>query len=63
MGTSMEGAYESSFPDIVKFIENRYRVEKAKSGRAIAGLSMGGFHSMHISKYYPDMSLPLFNLA
>lgn len=55
MATSMEGSYESSFPDIVKFIESRYRVIKAKNGRAIAGLSMGGFHSMHISKYYPDM--------
>ena len=26
-----------------------------KSGRAICGLSMGGFHSLHISKQYPDM--------
>jgi len=25
-----------------------------KASRAIAGLSMGGFHSFHISKEYPD---------
>jgi enterochelin esterase family protein len=52
---SMEGTFEESFPDVVKFIDNNYRTIKNKSGRAIAGLSMGGFHSMHISKEYPDM--------
>lgn len=52
---TMEGSMETSFPDIVKFIESNYRVEKKKSGRAIAGLSMGGFHSLHISKEYPDL--------
>ena len=52
---TMEGSMESSFPDIVKFIESNYRVQKNKAGRAIAGLSMGGFHSLHISKQYPDM--------
>ena len=25
-----------------------------KENRAIAGLSMGGFHSLHISRYYPN---------
>lgn len=52
---TMEGTFESAFPDVVKFIDNNYRTIKSKSGRAIAGLSMGGFHSMHISKQYPDM--------
>jgi len=52
---TMEGSYETSFPEIVKFIDGNYRTVKAKSGRAIAGLSMGGFHSLHISKQYPDM--------
>lgn len=50
---TMEGSMESTFPDIQKFIESNYRVEKKKSARAIAGLSMGGFHSLHISKEYP----------
>jgi enterochelin esterase-like enzyme len=52
---TMEGSMEESFPDIVNFVDRNYRTVKAKSGRAIAGLSMGGFHSLHISKQYPDM--------
>ncbi|MDE6270594.1 MAG: esterase, partial [Muribaculaceae bacterium] len=52
---TMEGSFETHFPDVVKFIDNNYRTIKSKKGRAIAGLSMGGFHSMHISKQYPDM--------
>lgn len=52
---TMEGSMEASFPDIVNFMDNNYRTIKSKSGRAIAGLSMGGFHSLHISKQYPDM--------
>lgn len=52
---TMEGSYEQAFPEIVKFIDKNYRTIKSKSGRAITGLSMGGFHSLHISKQYPDM--------
>lgn len=51
----MEGSFELHFPDVVKYVESNYRVLKDKKHRAIAGLSMGGFHSLHISKYYPDM--------
>ena len=39
----------------MKFIDKTYRTQANKQGRAIAGLSMGGYHSMHISKQYPDM--------
>ena len=53
--TRMDGDFEKSFPDVIKFIESNYRVKTDKADRAIAGLSMGGFHSMHISKQYPDM--------
>lgn len=52
---SMEGSYETSFPDIVKFVDSHFRTVRKKSARAVAGLSMGGFHSLHISCYYPDM--------
>lgn len=52
---TMEGSFEQHFPEVVKFIDKNYRTIKAKKARAIAGLSMGGFHSMHISKQYPDM--------
>lgn len=51
---TMEGTYEASFPDIIKFVEKNYRVDAVKEHRAIAGLSMGGFHSLHISRYYPN---------
>jgi len=53
--TRMDGEYETAFPDVIKFIDTNYRTLKTKSGRAIAGLSMGGFHSLHISKEYPDL--------
>lgn len=52
---TMEGSYEQAFPDIVRFIDKHYRTIKRKSARAITGLSMGGFHALHISKQYPDM--------
>ncbi|MGI6814894.1 alpha/beta hydrolase-fold protein [Bacteroides sp. KG123] len=52
---TMEGSFETAFPDVVKFIDKNFRTVANKKNRAIAGLSMGGFHSMHISKQYPDM--------
>ena len=52
---TMEGSFETAFPDVVKFIDKNYRTKADKKHRAIAGLSMGGFHSLHISKQYPDM--------
>lgn len=53
--STMDGQMETAFPDIVNFVDKNYRTIKNKGGRAIAGLSMGGFHSLHISKQYPDM--------
>ena len=51
---TMDGSYEASFMDIVDFLEKSYRVKSNRAGRAVAGLSMGGFHSLHISRYYPN---------
>ena len=51
---TMDGTFEETFPDIMSFVEGNYRVKAEKSNRAIAGLSMGGFHSLHISRYYPN---------
>lgn len=51
---TMDGKFEETFMDVVKFIEGNYRVKTDKAHRAIAGLSMGGFHSLHISRYYPN---------
>ena len=55
LGKTMEGSFETHFPEVVKFIDKNYRTKANKKNRAIAGLSMGGFHSLHISKRYPDM--------
>lgn len=52
---TMEGSFEAAFPEVVKFIDKTYRTKANKQNRAIAGLSMGGYHSLHISKQYPDM--------
>ena len=52
---TMEGSFETAFPDVVNFIEKTYRVKKDKAHRAIAGLSMGGFHSLFISINNPDL--------
>lgn len=52
---TMDGSFEASFPEMVNFIDSNYRTIPQKASRAIAGLSMGGFHSLHISKEYPDM--------
>lgn len=51
---TMDGTFEQSFVDIMNFVESAYRVKANKANRAVAGLSMGGFHSMHISRYYAN---------
>ncbi|RZJ80260.1 MAG: esterase [Flavobacterium sp.] len=50
---TMDGKMEETFTDIIKFVEGNYRVNATASQRAIAGLSMGGFHSLHTSRFYP----------
>ena len=52
---TMEGTFETSFPEIVKFIDSNYKTIAKKQSRAICGLSMGGFHTLYISLNYPDM--------
>ena len=52
---TMEGTFEKAFPEIVKFIDSRYRTIAKKQSRAICGLSMGGFHTLNLSINYPDM--------
>jgi len=54
LSNTMDGMKEETFPDIIRFVEDNYRVKSNKEDRAIAGLSMGGFHSLHISRYHPD---------
>ncbi len=45
---------KSLVEEIVPFIEKNYRVVAKKSHRAIAGLSMGGGHTIAASGMYPD---------
>ena len=52
---TMEGTFETSFPEVVKFIDSHYRTIAKKQGRAICGLSMGGFHTLYITLNNPDM--------
>jgi enterochelin esterase family protein len=52
---TMEGSFETAFPEIVKFIDGRYRTIAKKASRAVCGLSMGGFHTLYLSLNYPDM--------
>ncbi len=52
---TMEGTFETAFPEIVKFIDGRYRTIAKKQSRAICGLSMGGCHTLFLSLNYPDM--------
>ena len=52
---TMEGTFETAFPEIVKFIDSRYRTIAKKQSRAICGLSMGGFHTLYITLNNPDM--------
>lgn len=52
---TMDGKFEETFGDVIKFVESNYRTINSKAGRAIAGLSMGGFHTANIALNYPNM--------
>lgn len=49
------GEYESAFGEIVDYIDTHYRTHRDAAHRAIAGLSMGGYHSFYISANMPTM--------
>ncbi len=52
---SMSGEVESVFMhDIVEYTDNHYRTEKDREGRAIAGLSLGGLHTLYVALNNPD---------
>ncbi len=49
-----QGQFEKSLvEDVIPFIEKHYRVKANKESRAIAGLSMGGGHTITASITYP----------
>lgn len=43
----MESTFEENFTQLIAWIEAHFRTLTDKQHRAIAGLSMGGFHTMH----------------
>ena len=43
----MESTFEENFSRLIAWTESHYRALTDKQHRAIAGLSMGGFHTMH----------------
>lgn len=50
---TMEGSFEKSFGEVVRYVDKHYRTLDKREKRAIAGLSMGGFHALHISRTMP----------
>jgi enterochelin esterase-like enzyme len=55
-GTTTAGRFEESVvKDVIPYIESHYRVLANKENRAIAGLSMGGGHTMTITNNNPGM--------
>lgn len=53
--SSMTGKIETAFMnEVVDFVDENYRTLNDKADRAIAGLSLGGLHTMFISMNNPD---------
>ncbi len=50
-----DGLYETAFTEIVHYVDATYNTIADKEHRAIAGLSMGGLHTLMISANYPDL--------
>ncbi|MBR1427295.1 MAG: esterase [Paludibacteraceae bacterium] len=50
--TRLSGEFEQHFGEIIAHVERHYRTLTKREARAIAGLSMGGYHAMHISHFY-----------
>lgn len=52
----IRGKFEKSLvEDVIPFIEKKYRVKTGKENRAVAGLSMGGGHTVTATTEYPDV--------
>ncbi len=41
--------------EFLPFVESRYRVERARKSRGIAGISMGGFGALHLAFRRPEL--------
>jgi len=53
---NFRGKFEESLVnDVIPYIEKNYRVRASKESRAIAGLSMGGMHTINVTTSHPDV--------
>jgi len=53
---SPQGAYEDLVTkDAVAFAESNYRVRRERAGRALLGVSMGGYAALRIALSHPDL--------
>lgn len=43
------------FPEFVRYVDQHYRTVATREGRAVSGLSMGGFMSMLVASKYPHL--------
>lgn len=50
-----DGLFEERFPEIIRYVDSHYRTYTDAKHRAIAGLSMGGYHTYWIALNYPKM--------
>jgi enterochelin esterase family protein len=62
---TMDGGFEESFGDLVSWVDAHYPTLTDREHRAVAGLSMGGFHSLFITLNYPELigSMGMFSAA
>lgn len=51
-----DGSFEMAFPEIVNFVDATFNTIADKQHRAVAGLSMGGMHTLMITANYPDLA-------
>ena len=59
-----EGAWETALvADLLPAIEARFRTIAERSGRAIAGLSMGGYGAVHLALRHPEMFAAVASLS
>jgi enterochelin esterase-like enzyme len=55
IGVEEDPYYEHLVHDIIPYIESRYRVRNDPSGRAYAGLSMGGLQALNVALFYSEL--------
>jgi S-formylglutathione hydrolase FrmB len=51
----MPGQYEQAMLEVVRFTDRTFRTVAERDGRAVGGLSMGGYGSMKLGLKYPEL--------